>query len=102
EPLVHRKMAYEITWPNVIRIDHEYRPQLTLDPSKAKPLVLDAYETATLAELAPMLDGKPDVARLTGINLEELGRRFRMQKIIFSTANDLYDQMKPTWKGNRE
>ena len=25
-----------------------------------------------------------------------------MQKIIFSTASDLYDQMKPTWKGNRE
>ena len=49
-----------------------------------------------------MLDGKPDVARITGINLEELGRRFRMQKIVFSTASDLYDQMKPRWKGNRE
>jgi type III restriction enzyme len=102
EPLAERKAAYEITWPNVIRIDHEYRPHLTLEPSSAKPLVLDAYETATLAELAPMLDGKPDVKRLTDIRLEELGRRFRMQKIIFSTASDIYDQMKPMWKGNRE
>ncbi len=102
EPLPERKTAYEITWPNVIRIDHEYRPQLTLDPSKAKPLVLDAYQTATLAELAPMIDGKPDVTRLTEISLEELGRRFRMQKIVFATASDIYDQMKPTWKGNRE
>ncbi len=25
-----------------------------------------------------------------------------MQKIIFSTASDIYDQMKPTWKGSRE
>jgi len=25
-----------------------------------------------------------------------------MQKIIFETARDLYDQMKPAWKGNRE
>jgi type III restriction enzyme len=102
EPLAERKAGYEISWPNVIRIDHEYRPQLTLDPSKAKTFILDAYETATLAELAPMLDGKPDLERLTKINLEELGRRFRMQKIIFSTASDLYDQMRPTWKGNRE
>jgi hypothetical protein len=30
------------------------------------------------------------------------GRRFRMQKIISSTATDLYDQMRPTWKGSRE
>lgn len=99
-----RGAAYEITWPNVIRVDHEYRPQLTLDldPLKAKPLVLDAYHTSTLAELAPMIDGKPDVARMTEISLEELGRRFRMQKIVFATASSVYDQMKPTWKGNRE
>ncbi len=102
EPVPDRKVAYEITWPNIIRIDHEYRPQLTLDPAKTKPLVLDAYQTATLAELAPMIDGKPDVTRLTEISLEELGRRFRMQKIIFATASNIYDEMKPTWKGNRE
>jgi type III restriction enzyme len=102
EPLAERRATYEITWPNVIRIDHEYRPQLTLDPLKTKPLVLDACDTAMLAELAPMIDGKPDVTRLTEINLEELGRKFRMQKIIFATASDLYDQMRPTWKGSRE
>lgn len=102
EPVPERRVTYEIKWPNVIRIDHEYRPQLTLDPLKAKRLVLDAYETATLAELAPTIDGKPDVTRLTEISLEELGRKFRMQKIIFAAASDLYDQMKPTWKGNRE
>lgn len=102
EPVAERKAAYEITWPNAVRIDHEYRPQLTLDASKVKPLVLDTLETATLAELAPMIDGKPDVARLTEISLEELGRKFRMQKIIFAVASDIYDQMKPSWKGNRE
>src|SRR5881396_892477 len=30
EALPDRK-GYEIAWPNVIRIDHQYRPQLTLD-----------------------------------------------------------------------
>jgi type III restriction enzyme len=86
----------------VIRIDHEYRPQLTLDPGKSDRLVLDAYETATGAELAPILEGKPDLTRLSEIDLEGLARRFRMQKIIFSSASEVYDLMKPTWKGNRE
>src|SRR4029077_10520789 len=48
EALPDRK-GYQIVWPNVVRIDHEYRPTLTL--SAAKPLLLDAYETPTLAEL---------------------------------------------------
>ena len=85
-----------------MRIDHEYRPTLTLDLAKAKPLVLDAYETPTLAELAPIIEGKPDVTRITEISLRELGERFRMQKIVFSTASDIYEQMKTTWKGSRE
>jgi len=101
EALPERR-RYEIVWPNVVRIDHEYRPTLTLDLSKAKPLLLDAYETPTLAELAPTIDGKPDVTRLTEINLRELGERFRTQKIVFSTAGDIYEQMKTTWKGSRE
>ena len=101
EALPERK-AYEIIWPNVIRIDHEYRPQLTLDLPKAKPLTLDAYETPTLAELAPIIDGKPDVTRITEINLRELGERFRMQKIVFRAASEIYEQMKSTWKGSRE
>ena len=101
EALPERK-GYEITWPNVVRIDHEYRPTLSLDLAKAKPLSLDAYETPTLAELAPIIEGKPDVTRLSEISLRELGERFRMQKIVFSTASDIYEQMKATWKGSRE
>ena len=101
EALPERK-KYEITWPNVIRVDHEYRPTLTLDLGKAKPLTLDAYETPTLAELAPVIEGKPDVTRLSEISLQELGERFRMQKIVFSAASDIYEQMKTTWKGSRE
>jgi type III restriction enzyme len=102
EPLRDRSLAYELTWPNVIRIDHEFRPQLSLDLAQVDPLMLDATETRQLAEIAPTIDGKPDVTHITEISLEELGRRFRMQKIIFSTASDLYDQMQHDWKGSRE
>lgn len=102
EPLPERRAQYEVAWPNVIRIDHEYRPQLTLDTSKVKRLVLDAYQTPMIAELAPMIDGKPDFTKLKEIHLEELARRFRMQRIVFETASEVYEQMAPTWKGSRE
>jgi len=101
QPLPERK-ELEISWPNIIRIDYEYRPQLTLEFEKIKPLTLDAYETPTIADLAPVIDGKPDVTKLTSIDVEKLGREQRMQRVIFQTAADIYDLMKPTWKANRE
>jgi hypothetical protein len=55
-----------------------------------------------IAELAPMIDRKPDFTKLKEIHLEELARRFRMQKIVFETASEVYDLMAPTWKGSRE
>ncbi|MHB8118184.1 MAG: hypothetical protein ACYDHX_05585 [Methanothrix sp.] len=56
----------------------------------------------TRAEMAKILDGKPDITDLTQIDLEELGRKFRMQRIIFETASEIFDQMKPGWKANKE
>lgn len=99
---VPEKRQYEISWPNVIRIDHVYRPRLHLDLAKVSVLTINTAEIATVAELAPVVDGKPDVSRLTAIDLEELGRKFRLQKVVFETARDIYDQMKPGWKGSKE
>ena len=96
------KIAFEITWPNVLRIDHEFRPKLTLNATSVKPLLIDATETRMLAELAPIVEGKPEVRMLSEINLQELGQKFRTQRIIFETARDIYDHMQPTWKGSRE
>jgi type III restriction enzyme len=97
-----KKRQYEISWPNIIRIDHVYGPELKLNVESVMPLELDAYNTATLAELAPIVEGKPDVSRISTIQLQELGLKFRTQKIIFETARDIYDQMNPSWKGNKE
>jgi type III restriction enzyme len=96
------KQEYEISWPNVIRIDHVYRPVLKLDLANVPVLELSAYDTPKIAELAPMIDGKPDLTKIAGIDLEELGHRFRHQKIVFETSLEIYDQMKPTWTGTRE
>ena len=96
------KAAFEINWPNVIRIDHIYRPHLSLDWQKIVPLALNASQTAQVAELAPIMEGKPDVTRIAAIDLERLAREFRTQRIIFETARDVYDQMEKGWEGSKE
>ena len=42
------------------------------------------------------------MTRISQIDLEDLGKKFRTQKIIFEAARDVFDQMVPTWKGNKE
>jgi len=96
------KAEFEIRWPNVVRIERVFQPTLALDWSKARPLELNAAQTAQVAELAPILEGKPDVTKIERIELERLAREFRTQRIIFETARDVFDQMKHTWQGSRE
>ncbi|MEL7643126.1 MAG: DEAD/DEAH box helicase family protein [bacterium] len=96
------RKEFEITWPNIVRIEHEYQSQLSLDLAMVPGLVIDAGKTAQVAELAPLLDGKPDVTKVSKIDLEKLAREYRTQRIIFETARDVFDQMKHEWKGSRE
>ncbi len=99
---VAEKAAFEIRWPNLIRIEHVYRPRLSLDWGRVEYLHLNASDTAQIAELAPIVDGKPDVSKLSSIDLETLAKEYRTQKIIFETARDVYDQMQSSWSGSRE
>lgn len=101
EALADRR-AFEITWPNVLRVEQVFKPRLALDVDKVPPLELNAYDTPTLAELAPVLDGKPDINRISEISLEHLGEKYRTQKIVFETAISVYEQMQADWKGNKE
>lgn len=96
------KAQFEIRWPNVIRIERVLRTTLSVDWDKVFPLGLDATETAQIAELAPIVDGKPDVTRVSRIELDRLAREFRTQRIIFETARDVLDQIKHDWRGSRE
>ena len=96
------KAQFLLSWPNIIRIDHVYRPVLELDLKKAEPLVLEATDKIENAEMAAVVAGKPNLAVLTEIDLAALAERFRFQKIVFEVARDVYDQMRPSWKGNKE
>jgi type III restriction enzyme len=101
EPVIE-KQQYAISFPNIIRIEHGYRERLTLDMTDLQPLELDASQVVTEAELAAILEGKPNLASLSQIELERLGQELRLQHIIFRTAASVYDSMHPEWKGARE
>lgn len=79
-----------------------FRPRLALDWDKVQPLELNASQTARLAQLAPVVEGRPDVTKLADIELDRLAHEFRMQRIVFEAARDVYDQMQKDWKGSRE
>ncbi len=96
------KSAFEIQWPNVVRIDHVLHPVLSLDWDKVRPLELDAAQTAQIAEMAPILAGKPDVTEIDRIELERLAKDFRFQRIAFETARNVFDQVRADWQGTRE
>ncbi|MBM2833291.1 MAG: type restriction endonuclease subunit [Candidatus Brocadiaceae bacterium] len=100
---VKEKAEHTITFPNVLRIDHVYKPKLTIDLERVKPLELDPYESITEAELAAIIAGKPNPAALTEIDLKEIGEKFRLQSIIFRIASTIYhSEKKPDWKGSKE
>ncbi len=100
---VKEKAEYEITFPNILRIDHIYKPSLTLNMEQVKSLELDPYQSITEAELAAIIAGKPNPAALTEIDLKEIGEKFRLQSIVFRIASAIYNsEKKPDWKGSNE
>ena len=99
---VDAKRAFEIRWPNVVRIDRVFQPRLALDLETLEPLVLDASQTPQLADLAPVVEGKPDVTAIETIDLERLAQDYRLQRIVFETAAKVFDEMREEWTGCRE
>lgn len=98
---VAEKEQYAIRWPNVVRINHGYKTRLSLDWRVLQPLELDASKTASLAELAPIVDGMPDATKIEEIELIRLAREFRTQRIVFEVVRDVYEQMQPDWQGSK-
>ena len=99
---VPAKAEYAITWPNVVRVEHVYRPRLALDPAKVAQLALNEASSLQQADLAVLLGGYPDLAHLRGISLKDLALQLRLQRLVFRAAATIYDQMSPDWAGRRE
>ncbi len=101
EPYASKKQ-YQISWANIIRIDRTYTPKLTLNWDKVEQLVINPEDNSLIVDLAPVIDGKPHVDKISTIDIEKLGKRFRLQTAIFKIARDLYEKFQPGWKGNTE
>lgn len=100
---IQSKAVHQISFPNVLRIDHIYKPKLTLDMDSVHTLELDPYQSITEASLAPIIAGKPNPAALSEIDLEEISKRLRLQTIVFKMASQIYNaEKKPEWKGSPE
>lgn len=92
------RAEYEISWPNIIRIDREFKPKLSIDLNKIDTLELEASETRLKADMAPIIDGKTDLTLCTQIDLEKLDAELRMQSIIFKVAGQVYESMQASWQ----
>src|ERR1043166_720353 len=99
QPLPERA-EFEIRFPNILRIESKFKPLLKLDLNKIPPLTLNAYDTRELAQLAPVIEGKHDVTRLTEIDLEKIYSQVRLQSSIFRATLDIFKQIKTGWKGD--
>lgn len=97
-----RESEFAVTWPNVIRVDTIYRPELVLDIPSVNSLILKSSDTPTMAELAAIIQGKPNLDALSEIDIAEIVRSNRLQTIIFKVARALFEQMQHEWTGNRD
>ncbi len=102
EALPERAEQYQISWPQVIRIEHVLTPKLTVDWASVPILPIDAAHIAQIAELAPTVAGKPDTSRITEIQLRDLAERFRLQKLVFDAARKVFEEETPAWRGSKD
>lgn len=102
EPMAERASDFEIRWPNIVKIEPQYRTHLSLDLAALPILELRASECITKAELAFVVDGKANLSRLSQIELQEIAHRFRFQTMVFEAARDTFAEMRPTWKGAKD
>jgi type III restriction enzyme len=97
------QIAYEISFPNLIRIDHRLDYNLSLNIESLEELEIKASDFPTEVELAPIIDGKPDYSKLSEIDIKEIASSLRLQTIIFRCANNLmpYIEQEQKLKGGR-
>lgn len=100
EALPDRAERFQISWPQVVRIEHVLTPTLTVDWTKVPKLDIDASHIPLSAEIAPTVDGKADLTKLTQIRLHELAEQFRLQKTIFESARKLFEGEASAWRGS--
>ena len=94
--------AFEIKWPNILRVDQVVRPQMVVEWSKVPALTIDPSKVALHADIAPALGGAADWSQIVTIDLEKLPEEFRLQRLVFKAAQKGYEQLQDQFKGQKE
>lgn len=89
-----------IRWPNVLRVETVVKPTLVVDWDAVEPITLDPAKTIVSAELGPALGDAADLGQVTEIDLEKLPESFRLQRILFRTAQKTMMAMQEQYRGN--
>ncbi len=96
------KKQYEISWPNIERINSIYSKRLKVNWNKIKPLELTSENTIISMKLACITDGKPHLDQLEESKLEEIAKEIREQTIIFTTAKSVFENIESENKKGKE
>ena len=96
--VLEERNEFRITWPNILRLEYVSGQKLSLDVEKIKDMELNAGDTRINVEVAPILNGKANLAMCSDIDLENAYKSFRLQRIIFQTASKVFDEMSASWK----
>ena len=92
---IDEKKKFEVSWPNILRIDRTYKPTLSINWDEVRVLEIDTSKTVEIADIAPVVNGQPDVSKVTDINLEELMKKFRKQTLVFKAAQTVWQEKNP-------
>ena len=90
----------EIRWPHALRVDYKLNYFLELDWDKLTPLELSSEETRTIVEVAPVIDNKPDLNKLTELDLKKIGDEKRFQTVKLQAAVRLRERFAKNWDGD--
>lgn len=91
---------YEITFPNVLRIEYKRKVGFNTTADGIEPLVIDGSKNDTYAELAAVLEGKT-FNTMSVIDLQEIADTYRTQKVVFRVASDIIESLSGQWEQSK-
>lgn len=92
---------YEISWPNVLRVDTVLKPVLTVNWDNMEPLPIDPAQVPLRTDIAPAIGGAADWDKITVIDLEKLPEEFRFQRLVFKAAEKALAETERNFTGTR-
>ena len=91
---------YEISWPNVERIETTLKANVPIDVNQIEVLELDASKIPTQAKVVGVIAPEP-VANMSPHTIQVFHQNYRLQTIIFNGASAVIEELAPQWQATR-